>query len=103
MDYVDFGPQVIAHEIIGMEWWQWQDQGDPSPREYAIKVVVYKDASEAEVKQEFPVNPGKQIDYRYLEYLRALEYLDEKINEDVVESVTDTLKSTRETITEHFD
>ncbi|MCR6650464.1 MAG: hypothetical protein NVV73_02660 [Cellvibrionaceae bacterium] len=103
MSYSDFGPQVIAHEIIGMEWWQWQDHGDSIDREYAIQVVVYQGVSNEAVRQEFPVEPERQIDYRYLEYQRALDYLDEKIDEDVMENVTEKLKSTREKIKAHFN
>jgi hypothetical protein len=103
LDYTDFGPQVIAHEIIGMGWWQWQAHGGPEPTESAIKVVVYKDLPEETVKLAFPVNPQKHMDYRYIEYFRALAYLDEKIDEDVMESVTDKLKMTRERIKRHFN
>jgi len=31
LDYNDFGPQIIAQEVISMEWWQWQDHGDSDP------------------------------------------------------------------------
>jgi hypothetical protein len=103
LDYADFGPQVIAREIIGMEWWQWQINGDSDSREYPIKVIVYKDLPEEKVKRAFPVNPEKQMDYRYVEYGKALVYLDEKIDEDVMESVTDKLKMTREKINRHFN
>lgn len=103
LDYADFGPQVIAREIIGMEWWQWQRSGDPDPWEYPIKVVVYKDLPEEKVKRAFPVDPEKQLDYRYVEYDSALEYLNEKIEDDVVEAVTDKLKDTRNAIVQYFN
>ena len=103
MNYTDFGPQVIAQEIIGMEWWQWQDHGDSVDRSYAIKVVVYNDIAEEIAKRAFPVNPEKNLDYRYVEYEKALEYLDEKIDENVVESVTEKLNGTREVLLKHFN
>lgn len=86
-----------------MEWWQWQDHGNSIPQNDAIKVIVYKGVPEETVRQKFPVNPEKQVDYRYVEYLSALQYLDKKIDEDVVASVTDQLKNTREVITHHFN
>lgn len=103
LNYADFGPQVIAQEIIGMEWWQWQDHGGSAHRDYAIKVIVHKNVPEETVRQEFPVNPEKQADYRYVEYRVALAYLEEKIDEDIMESVASQLKITRETIIRHFD
>jgi len=103
MDYTDFGPQVIAQEIIGMEWWQWQDYGDSVDQSYAIKVVVYNDIAGEIARREFPVNPEKNLDYRYVEYEKALKYLDEKIDENVVESVTERLKDTREVLLRHFN
>lgn len=103
LNYADFGPQVVAQEIIGMEWWQWQDHGGPTHRDYAIYVIVYKNVPEEKIRQKFPVRPEKQADYRYVEYQMALEYLDEKIEEDVMESVTNRLKITRETIIRNFD
>ncbi len=27
-NYNDFGAQVIASEVIGMAWWQWQPHGE---------------------------------------------------------------------------
>lgn len=41
LPYAAFGPQVAAHELIGMEWWQWQAVGGDEDREYPIQVVVY--------------------------------------------------------------
>lgn len=94
-DYNDFGPQVVANEIVGMEWWQWQPHGEPRPTTYDVKVVVYRNVTLGYVKNKFPVIPEKEKDYRYLEYEAALEYLNEKISDDVSEQVTDRLKKTR--------
>lgn len=98
LDYEDFGPQAIANEVIGSEWWQWQSHGDSRPAEYDIKVIVYRYVDFDNVKKQYPVDPEQKKDFRYLEYKNALSYLDEKINENVIEQVTKTLQETREKI-----
>ncbi|MCI5122066.1 MAG: hypothetical protein D3908_12915 [Candidatus Electrothrix sp. AUS4] len=103
LDYNDFGPQIIAREVIGMEWWQWQDHGEPDPAAvYPVKVAVYRNIPLTEVEQKYPVAPEQKKDFRYLEYQNALRFLDEKITEDMQESVTEQLKATRKKITEQL-
>jgi hypothetical protein len=94
-NYSDFGPQVIASEVVGMEWWQWQAHGDSRPRSYDIKIVVYRDIPLDEVRKQHPVDETGERDYRYLNYETALTYLNEKINDNVLEDVTATLEATR--------
>jgi hypothetical protein len=96
--YEDFGPQVIASDLVGMDWWQWQAHGDSRPRRYDIKVVVYRGLALDHVQARYPVIPEKNKDYRYVEYAAALEYLDQKINEDVLPQTTAKLKSTKRKI-----
>lgn len=99
LDYNDFGPQIIARKIIGMEWWQWQDHGDSDPAAaYSVNVAVYRDIPLAEVEQKYPVEPEQRKDFRYLEYQHALRFLDEKIAENIQENVTKQLKATRKKI-----
>lgn len=98
LGYSDFGPQVIASEIIGMEWWQWQAHGESRPARYDIKVVVYNNIDLSEVKKAYPVNEKQNQDYRYLGKSAALKYLDEKIKENAIEQVTTTLVATRKRI-----
>jgi len=95
LKHEDFGPQVVAHEILGMDWWQWQSHGDSKPRKYDIKVVVYKDIDISEVKKLFPVDPDLLQDYRYVNYSVAIDYLDKVIEENVLESVTTKLVDTK--------
>ena len=103
LDYQDFGPQIIAREVIGMEWWQWQEHGDSDPAAvYPVKVAVYRDIPLTEVAQRYPVEPEQKKDFRYLEYQNALRFLDKKITENVQESVTEQLKATRKKITEQL-
>ncbi len=99
--YQDFGPQVIARDVLGMEWWQWQEHGDSDPAtRYDVKVAVYRHVQLDEVKQQHPVLPAQQKDFRYLEHNKALHFLDEKIQENVLDDVTATLKATRKKITD---
>lgn len=99
--YQDFGPQVIARDVLGMEWWQWQEHGDSKPgTRYDVKVAVYRHVQLEDVKKTYPVLPEQQKDFRYLEHTKALHFLDEKIQENVLDDVTTTLKATRKKITD---
>ncbi|MDN3639185.1 hypothetical protein QWY82_10220 [Simiduia curdlanivorans] len=95
LNYQDFGPQVIASEILGTEWWQWQAHGESRPRAYDIKVVVYRAISLEDVKQQYPVKPELKQDYRYVEYQAAMTYLDDRIGENVIEDITEKLEITK--------
>jgi len=96
LDYSDFGPQAMAYELIGFQWWQWENPCCSEPDSiYNIKVVVYKDIALNKVKALFPVNPEQQQDYRYLEYSKAISYLTEHIDE-----MPSLLKETKRKIVE---
>lgn len=103
LDYNEFGPQVEAYELLGMQWWQWQPHGDSRPRKYDIKVVVYKGIDLETVKEKFPVNQLQERDYRYVKYSDALQYLDERIQEIDIPELTAKLKVTRVRIQDYFD
>lgn len=103
LSYSDFGPQVIASEIIGMEWWQWQSHGESRPTKYDIKVVIYNKIDIADIKKLYPVIEKQNQDYRYIEKSTALKYLDEKIKENAIEQVTNTLIATRNKIKSTFN
>lgn len=103
LEYDSFGPPVVAQEVIGMGWWQWLDHGDSRPRKYPIKVVIYSGISLAEVKSRYPVKPELEQDYRYLEYSRAIQYLDRQISENALESLTAQLVKTKNDIQSSFD
>jgi hypothetical protein len=79
LPYDSFGPQVIAHELIGMEWWQWDNHGDSEPREYPIKVVVYWNQTLEETRKKFPVDRTKEQDYRYVKYSAAIAGMEKAI------------------------
>lgn len=97
----------MAWETIGMDWWQWDNHGDSDPRSRCdIKVVVYRDVPLERVKLMFPVRKEKNQDFRYLEYSKALEYLDKGIKEtrdeevSILKSLAERLRDTRKRILE---
>jgi hypothetical protein len=100
--YDDFGPQAMSYELVGMGWWQWQPHGDSRPREYDIKVVVYRGTSLAQVKRRYPVNPSKDQDYRYVKYNDAIRYLDTQIAENLIDTTTERLKLTKQRLLDRF-
>lgn len=103
LDYADFGPQVAAHRLLGSEWWQWQSHGDSDPnRRYAIRVVVFDDESETSVRNQYPVIPSENKDYRWIPLHQALQYLNEEIRKDILERSTERLKETRMTLRRYF-
>jgi hypothetical protein len=96
LQYHDFGPQAAAYQAIGMEWWQWDNHGDPDPNfQYDVKVVVYRDIPLSQVREAYPVVKSKQQDFRYLAYTDAMAYLNTTIQEDAMAEVTQRLKLTR--------
>jgi len=103
LDYQDFGPQVIAHQILGMEWWLWESYGDSNPEtKYPISVVVYRGISLKAVKKLYPVDPDKFKDYRYVLLCVSLEYLEQEIKNDILPQTTRLLKATRHKLIFHF-
>lgn len=102
LDYEDFGPQVLSHEIVGMQWWQWQSREDSKLAFYDIKVVVYRNIPIEAVKSLYSVKEKKLKDYRYLSYENAMQYLDESISENVLPVVTERLKNTKAKIVTHL-
>ena len=81
LPYSAFGPQVAAHELIGVEWWQWDSHGDSKPRDYPIKVVVFWDQTREVTAKKHPVDKAKLQDFRYVEYSKAVEHMERTIKE----------------------
>lgn len=97
--YQDFGPQVIAYELIGFEWYQWNRHGDSDPKNIDdVKVVIYRNISLEKAQEKFPVSQEKNLDHRYLDYDSAIKYLDEYINEPDLEH----LKATKKKVVENL-
>jgi len=71
LSYQELGPQVAVYELIGFEWYQWNNHGGSNPNEVDnVKVVVYRNVSLDKVKEMYPVVVRKQ-DYRYLDYTKV--------------------------------
>ena len=81
LPYSAFGPQVAAHKLIGMKWWQWNTHGDSKPRDYPIKVVVFWDQTLEVTAKNYPVERAKEKDFRYVEYSKALAHMEAMIEE----------------------
>ena len=80
-EYHDFGPQVIAHELIGFEWYQWHDHGFEEPDYcYNIRIVVYHEGDLERVKAQYPIVEGR-VDYRYVEHEVAIEFLKSRMSQ----------------------
>ena len=99
LEYNDFGPQAMAHELIGMNWWQWLEPGGFEPSDtFDIQVIVYCDGRLLDIERRFPVDKTTQKDYRYITKNDAIDYLNGHIKEDLSYEVTQQLVATKQTI-----
>jgi len=80
LDYADFGPQDIAEELIGPSYWQWDKGQYSKPQQFDVKVIVYRGINLNKVKEMFPVDKINKKDFRYVHYLTAISWHDERIN-----------------------
>lgn len=85
----------MSSELLGTDWWQWQEHGDSRPTTYDIKVVVYRHIGLEDVKKKYPISPQQRKDYRYVEYAEAVRYLDGHIEENAIASLTASLQETK--------
>ncbi len=78
VDYMDFGLACTAFDLLGPPWYQWNGCGDcHGPSSNGVRVVVYRGIKLDKVKERYPVIPEKEQDYRYVEYSKAINHLDE--------------------------
>ena len=69
----------MSYELqIGNAWNQWKNEGHELPDDVDIKVVVYRGVELEQLRKQFLVAKGKS-DYRYLEYARAIQFLQEQV------------------------
>lgn len=80
LNYKDFGPQDIAEELIGPNYWQWDDGHYSKPQKFEIEVVVYRDMTLDKVKEMFPVDKNDKKDFRYVQYNLTMKWFDKQIN-----------------------
>ena len=102
LPYNAFGPQAMAHQIIGFGWYQWRCSGCGYLNAPAddVRVVVYRGITREETIRRYPVVMNEQ-DYRYLSYEDAVAYLVEQEREATEIRLTEVaarLKATREQI-----
>jgi hypothetical protein len=93
LEYADFGPAVMAHELIGDEWYPWSTPGDIGPDErFDIHVVVY-DGDRARIERTYPTVTDRS-DYRLLPRTKAVAFLDASIA-DLADEHTGPLSALR--------
>jgi hypothetical protein len=81
LSYDDFGPQAMAHELLGMESHPWLDCHCDEKEAPPIEVVVYRRLSLATGRARRPVVPAQGLDRRYVTYKAAVRYLDRQLAE----------------------
>ena len=81
-NYADFGPPSMFAELLGSEYWQWEDYGGGDPKaNFDVKIVVYSDFEKKLAMSKYVVSPVTLEDYRYVSYGQAVDYLNLKILE----------------------
>jgi len=89
----EFAPSALTWEIVGDPWYRWNNHGDSDPTKFDdIRVVVYRNSSLEEVKQTYPVDEKKKMDYRYLDYDTAINFLSKHEDKPYCEALRDTKK-----------
>lgn len=102
MDYADFGPQAMAYNTLGRKRLPWDPATPIIIGHSRIQVVVYRDIPLQTVRESYIPDPTSNTDYRYLQYGEALNYLDAKIEQNLLRKITDRLKQARATIVERL-
>jgi hypothetical protein len=99
LDYHELGPQVLIHELVGYEWYQWNNHGGSDPKSFDdVKVVVFRDIGLDEVMRMHPVEKEQLADYRYLEYQKAIDFLSEHEREPDLKDLENTRKKIIESL-----
>lgn len=94
--YDDFGPQVLAGQLLGPEWWSWEAGGSWEPDDaFDVRVVVFRGRTRAQVATRYPTVKDRS-DYRLVPLRDALRFLDEALADpDVPATLRDRLRRTR--------
>jgi hypothetical protein len=107
--YDDFGPQALASELLGMQWWSFKNGGSWAPNDsFDIRVVVYRTGARDRVRAVFRTDAKRSLDYRLVPYAKAIGWLDARIAElskdcdapdpEISCLLADTLRKTRNRI-----
>lgn len=79
--YEDFGPQAMAGQLIGSQWWSWEAGGSFEPcDEFDVRVVAFDARAAQQAKQRYPTVRGES-DYRLVERNEAIRFLDAQLAE----------------------
>lgn len=97
-EYADFGPQAMAYRVLGPKNLQWEPEVPIMIGQGKVYVVVYRGIPLEAVANHFPPDRSRNQDYRYIQYGEALNYLDAKIERNLLRRVTERLRRTREAI-----
>lgn len=82
LPYDAFGPQAMAHTLVGFAWWSWEGGGSYGPGDtFDVRVVVHRDGERAAAEQRWPTVPALEQDRRLVSRSEALGWLDERIAE----------------------
>jgi hypothetical protein len=108
--YEDFGPQALAGQLLGAEWYVFSDCAcfEPGDR-FDIRVVVYGGGmSAAAVRRRYPSGPALG-DYRVVRATEAIAFVREQLrdleswaDEDRIVSLEGTLRATRVRLEREF-
>lgn len=96
LDYTDFGPQAMAYPLLDRRNLSWDPHAPLILGQGQIKVVVYRGVPEDAVRASYTPDRANNIDYRYISYGEALQYLDTQIQRNLLPRVTPRLIETRE-------
>lgn len=96
LDYADFGPQAMAYPLLDHRRLPWDPHAPLILGQGQIKVVVYRGVSLEAVQAAYPPDRSRNIDYRYVNYSEALQYLDTQIQRNLLPRVTPRLIRARE-------
>jgi hypothetical protein len=109
-EYGDFGPQAMAWQLLGMEWYVFSDCAcfEPGDR-FDVRVVVYGGGmSAATVRRRYPSGPALG-DYRVVRAVEAIAFVREQLRdleswaeEDRILSLEGTLRATRVRLEREF-
>lgn len=103
LTYADFGPQPMAYRVLGPKNYQWDPQTPIPFGDEPVRVVVFRNMDLEEVQQRYPVEQNRHLDYRYVTYADAMDYLDQKIRQNLLQRITVRLEATRDRIREALE
>lgn len=98
LDYADFGPQAMAYPLLDHRRLPWDPHAPLILGQGQIKVVVYRGVALEAVQAAYPPDRSRNIDYRYVSYSEALQYLDTQIQRNLLPRVTPRLMQARERV-----